>query len=106
MFDFTTVASKKSSKVANGVKVSVRVVELTSINLTNAQITIAGINPAYRGLVTITLGDKTHVLHKGDTHSIWVSHQKTPEQLVAFGEVFNVLTETPDVVQGTVTIAE
>jgi len=106
MFDFTNVTNKKSNKITNGVKISTRVIELAKTNLINAQITVTGVNSAYRGLVTITLGDKTHVLHKGDTHSLWVSHQKTPEQLAAFGEVFNTLAVTPDTYQGTVTITE
>jgi len=110
MFDFVNVTSK-DSKVANGIKLTQKVLNQVRLQqeagkpLTSASLVVNGIDPKYTGLLTVILGEKEYVLHKGDTYNIWAKHQAAGFA-EDFGKLFNTLAATPGILQGTVKIKE
>ena len=95
MLTIENVQKKSRSKAPLGAYVTKKVAARVGEFPTQACISLRGdeVLAAHRGEVRLTLGKKSFVIRKGDSHLAWVTKQG--DRLPDFVAVFNALSANP-----------
>jgi len=57
----------------------------------------AGWNDKHRGLITMIVDGAEYSVYQGDTHGLWLRHQRTAESARDWKKLFALLAAKPDV---------